>query len=148
MNKIKEILSTSLGIAGGFILPFLGGWDILMQGMVALSLVDYVFGMINAIVFKNSPKTENGGLNSSIGYKGLVKKLIIYLLIGLTYQMDLVLETNGFFRSATIYGFMFNELVSIVETVGLMGIVNLPPSITNIIDLLKNKSQEGKNEHK
>lgn len=141
--KIKEIVTSSLGVIGGVLFPFLGGWDILLKGIVSLSVGDYVLGMINAIVFKNSPKTESGALSSKVGFKGLIKKIVIYLLVGLTYQMDLVLKTNGFFRSATIYGFMVNELVSIVETVGLMGIIDLPPSINNIIDLLKGKSKEG-----
>lgn len=143
MIKIRDYITTTLGIIGAVIAPFLGGWDVLLKVMVSLSVSDYIIGVTNAIVFKNSPKTESGGLNSNVGFKGIVKKLVIYLMIGLTYQMDLVLETNGFFRSATIYGFMLNELISIVETVGLMGVVNLPPSITNIIDLLKNKSKEG-----
>lgn len=140
--KVKEFICGALGVVGGLLLPFLGGWDLLLQGMVFLSGSDYILGMMNAIVFSNSPKTETGGLSSNVGFKGLVKKFIIFLLIGLTYQMDLVLGTNGFFRSATIYGFMMNELISIVETIGLMGIVDLPPSITKIIDLLKSKSRE------
>lgn len=136
----KEIVSGITGFGLSIATSFLGGWDNLLKYMVLLVICDYVLGIINASVFKHSNKTENGGLSSKAGFRGMVKKLVIFMFIGLMQQTDNVLGTNNFLRNTVIYGFMVNELISIVEIVGLMGVVNLPPVITDAIELLKEKS--------
>ncbi|MZK51883.1 phage holin family protein [Clostridium beijerinckii] len=140
-NEIKGIFYGTICIAGGFLGPLLGGWDKLIYALIICSIIDYFSGGAVALIFKNSPKTETGAAKSNVGFKGLVKKIFIYLMIIVVVQIDIVVNSNGFLRNAAILGFMANEVLSIVENLGLMGI-KMPDAVTNAIDILKIKSQE------
>lgn len=140
--NLKNSLFTVLGLVGGAIVGALGGKTPILTAFLITMAVDYLSGLIVALVFKNSPKTETGGAQSKAGFVGLVKKTFILLIIVVVNQIDIVLGSGGFIRNATIIGFMANECLSIVENAGLMGI-NLPPAVTEAIDILKKKS-EGK----
>lgn len=144
MNKLLDIkngICAIAGIIGGGIASSLGGADKLLIALISCIAADYITGLAVAIIFKNSPKTETGSAESNVGFKGLVKKAFILLIIGVVYQVDIVLGANGFIRNAAIIGFMSNECISLLENAGLMGI-NLPPAVTNAIDILKKKSEE------
>lgn len=143
-EKAIAIKTTFYGIVfalGGSLGPLLGGWDSLIHALVICSVIDYLSGGAVAIVFKNSPKTETGGAQSNAGFRGLVKKIYLYLMIMVIVQIDIVVNSNGFLRNAAILGFMTNEVLSIVENLGLMG-MKMPPAVINAIDILKIKSQE------
>jgi toxin secretion/phage lysis holin len=104
--------------------------------------VDYVTGLIVAGVFQNSNKTENGALESKAGWKGLCRKGTTLLIVLVACRLDLMLGSN-YIRDAVIIGFVFNESISILENVGLMG-VDLPPVLVKAIDILKNKTEGDK----
>lgn len=140
-NAIKSIFYGAICIGGGVLGNLLGGWDSLIYAVFICSIVDYFSGGAVAVIFKNSPKTETGAAKSNVGFKGLVKKVFIYLMIMVVVQIDVVVHSNGFLRNAAILGFMANEVLSIVENLGLMGI-KMPDAVTNAIDILKIKSQE------
>lgn len=142
-NAIKSAFYGLICIGGGFIGKLLGGCDSLIYALFICSIVDYFSGVAVAVIFKNSPKTETGAAKSNVGFKGLVKKIFIYLMIIVVVQIDIVVNSNGFLRNAAILGFMANEVLSIVENFGLMGI-KMPDAVTNAIDVLKLKSQEKK----
>ncbi len=118
----------------------IGGTDAALFTLVILMCVDYISGILVAGVFKNSPKTENGALESKTGFKGLVKKGMCLLIVIVAARLDILMETH-YIRSAVITGFSLNELISIVENAGLMGIP-LPKPLLNAIELLKKKEDE------
>lgn len=135
---IKTYFLTIAGGIGSFIVSQLGGWDIALTALVILMLVDYVTGFLVAGVFKASPKSECGSLESKAGFQGLVRKGVILLVVLVTVQLDIILGTS-FIRAFAIISFSANEVISIIENAGLMGI-RIPKVLTNAIELLNEKS--------
>lgn len=115
----------------------LGGWDAGIVTLIIFMVIDYVTGIIVAAVFKVSDKTESGTLSSKVGWIGLCKKAVILLFVLIACRLDLILNTN-YIRDAVIIGFALNELLSIIENAGVMGIP-LPKVLLNAIEVLKNK---------
>lgn len=99
--------------------------------------VDYITGLILAGVFKKSPKTPNGALESRAGWKGLARKGITLLIVLVAYRLDQIINTS-YIRDAVIIAFIANESISIIENAALMGIP-IPKTITKAIELLKDK---------
>lgn len=124
---------------GGAIGNLVGGFDKLFIALIVCMVVDYFSGILVAAVFKKSPKTESGALESNAGLKGLVKKIFILLIVAVSVQIDIVLNSS-FVRNAVILGFIANEALSIIENGGLMGF-KYPPALVNAIDILKKKSE-------
>lgn len=102
--------------------------------------IDYVSGLVVAGIFHNSKKTSSGALESKAGWKGLCKKGMTLLFVLIAYRLDLAIGTS-YIRDAVIIGFMANELISIVENAGLMGLP-LPAIINKAIDVLQNKGKD------
>lgn len=140
MEEIKSFIIAISAVIGGIASTYLGGMDEMLTALIVFMLIDYITGLIVCLVFKNSPKTETGGASSKIGFKGLFKKFVVIMLIMVMVQADIVLKTNNFFREAAIWGFLANELFSLIENVGLMGI-KLPKAFTNAFDVLKKKEE-------
>lgn len=140
-NVIKVWFYSVIAVIGGFAGKIFGGLDGLFYALLICSIVDFISGLIVALVFKNSTKTETGAAQSEAGFRGLAKKVFIYLIVVVAVQMDVVLSAGGFIRNAVIIGFMANEVLSIIENAGLMGI-SLPPALINAVDILKKKSEE------
>ena len=97
-----------------------------------------VTGLIVAGVFHNSKKTASGALESRAGFKGLCRKGAILLFVLIGYRLDLAVGTS-YIRDAVCIAFIANELISIVENAGLMGLP-IPAVITKAIDVLKSKT--------
>ena len=136
--KVKEMICTAAGLTGGFIAKLFGGWDSALVTLIIFMIVDYLSGLVVAGVFHKSKKSENGALDSKAGWKGLCKKGMALAVVLIAYRLDLALGFN-FIRNAVIIGFMANELISIVENAGLMG-VPLPAVINKAIDILTTKA--------
>ena len=135
----KSLICAVAGAAGGIITYFIGGWTMDVITLFIFMLIDFLMGLIVAVVFHKSKKTENGALSSKESFKGLCKKVVIMLLVGVGHMLDLYMNIN-FIRSGVIIGFMVNELISIVENAGLMGITS--PIISEAIEILKKKVDE------
>lgn len=136
---MKEMICTIFGVIGSAIASFFGGWDAGLATLLIFMCLDYVSGLIVAGVFKNSPKTDTGSLESKAGWKGLCRKCITLVFVLIAYRLDLVIGTN-YIRDAVIIGFIANETISLVENAGLMG-VPLPAVITKAIDILQKKTE-------
>lgn len=141
MNTSK----TTVGLAGAAILSLFGGWDRALATLVIFMAIDYITGLIVAGVFKSSPKTQSGALESRAGYKGLFRKGMTLLMVLIATRLDLIMETH-FVRDAVVIAYIVNESISIVENAGLMGLP-VPQAIIKAIDILKRRSDE-KNEIK
>lgn len=134
---MKESICTAIGITGSFIAGLFGGFDASMVTLIAFMGVDYVTGLILAAVRK-SPKTDTGGLSSRIGLKGLAKKCVILMLVLVSARLDITLGTS-YIRDAVCIGFIANELLSIIENAGLLG-VPLPQALKNAVEILQKKN--------
>ena len=142
LNK-GEILG-GIGIIGSAIAELYGGWTQGMTTLVILMIIDYIMGILVAGVFGASKKTEDGKLESRAGWKGLVRKGVTLLIVLVATRIDLMLESN-FVRDAAVIGFAANELLSIVENAGLMGIP-MPAVVINAIEVLQKKAKENNEE--
>lgn len=125
------------GAVGGVLAQAFGGWDSSMATLLMFMAIDYLTGLIVAGVFHSSPKSEGGALESRAGWKGLIRKGCTMLFVLIAARLDMVMGTT-MIRDGVIIGFLLNELISIVENAGLMGLP-LPTAITNAIELLKKK---------
>lgn len=134
----STIVSGIIGAIGGFFTTLFGGWTAGMTTLVLFMAIDYVSGLIVAGVFKKSTKSESGALESRAGWKGLARKGMTLLFVLIAYRLDLLLNTN-YIRDAVVIGFCANELVSIVENAGLMGLP-LPSPIMRALEVLRNKA--------
>lgn len=137
---IKIFILSGVACVGAAIASLLGGWSGAMTTLVILMFIDYVTGIIVAGVFHASPKSSGGALSSAVGFKGICRKFVILLIVVVACRVDLLLDTN-IIRDATCIGFCANELVSITENAGLMGIP-LPRKLVEAIEVLR-----GDNDH-
>ena len=137
---MKEFICTTIGIVGGFISWLFGGWDGMIATLVMIMAIDYITGIIVAGVFHKSKKSETGSLKSIAGWKGLCRKGMTLLIVLIAYRLDLVIGVN-YIRNAVIIGFIANEVISILENAGLMGL-KYPVVIEQAIDILTKKSEE------
>jgi toxin secretion/phage lysis holin len=134
---MKNVICTAVGAIGGFIASLFGGWTASLTTLLIFMGIDYISGLVVAGVFHASTKTETGALESRAGFKGLIKKLMTLLFVLIGYRLDLAVGTT-YIKDAVCIAFMANELISIVENAGLMGLP-VPAVLTNAIDLLKKK---------
>ena len=141
MTNYKAILCTISGAVGSLIAVLFGGWNMSLQTLIAFMAVDYVTGLIVAGVFHNSTKTDTGALESKAGFKGLCRKCMALAFVAIAYRLDVLLGIS-YLKDAVCIGYIVNELISIVENAGLMG-VPIPQPIINAIDILKKKSEQG-----
>ena len=132
---IKIFILSGVACVGAAIASLFGGWTGAMTTLVILMFIDYVTGIIVAGVFHNSPKCSGGALSSAVGFKGICRKFVILLIVVVACRVDLLLDTN-IIRDATCIGFCVNELVSITENAGLMGIP-LPRKLVEAIEVLR-----------
>ncbi len=137
--NIKEGICTGIGVIGSIIASAFGGWDTGLNTILIFKGIDYFSGLVVAGVFHKSNKTESGALESKAGWKGLCRKCMTLLFVLIAYRLDLAIGVD-YIRNAGIIGFMANELISIVENAGLMGLP-LPDAINKAIDVLTEQKE-------
>jgi len=146
MDKIntKAYLMGFFGAMGSYIANLFGGWTSDLGTLIIFIGIDFSKGFLIAAIWKKSGKSENGSLSSWSAWKGLCRKCISLLFVLIAYRLDMALGVN-YIRTAVIIAFIVNELISIVENAGIMG-VPIPGAITRAIDILKRKSEDNANE--
>lgn len=140
VSGVKVAICGGIGVVGSVIAEVFGGWDAAMITLVTLMIIDYIMGILVAAVWHNSPKSESGTLESRAGWKGLCRKGVILLIVLIAARLDILLGTSNIVRNAAIIGYSANELISIVENAGLMG-VPIPSIIQKAIDVLQKKAE-------
>lgn len=138
INTVKMFMLTAFGGIGGWIINALGGWTEDLTTLLIFMGVDFVMGMLIAAIWKKSNKSETGKLNSISAWKGLCRKGGSLLVVLVAHRLDVTLGVN-YIKTAVVVAFIANELLSIVENLGIMG-VPLPAVITKAIEVLTNKS--------
>lgn len=136
--KWKDVIFGSASAIISGIAAFFGGLSELIIFLLILMAMDYASGLIVAGVFHTSGKSESGRLESRAGWKGLCRKGATLCLVYVAFHLDLVLGTT-FIMDAIVVGFCLNELLSLIENIGLMG-VEYPAALTNAVELLKAKA--------
>ena len=146
MADLKLTALTALGLLGGCIADLLGGWDTGLQSLFLFMAIDYLTGLIVAGVFKKSRKSQKGALESRAAWKGLLRKGASLGVVLIACRLDLLLGST-IIRDATVIAYCCNELMSITENIGLMG-VPLPKAITNALEALRKEEEIKKGEEK
>ena len=139
--QLKNLFLLVIACIGTGIAQALGGWDSAMTTLIIVMAADYVTGILIAAVWRRSPKTEHGALESRAGFKGLIRKVLIILAVLISNQLDIALHSPGLIRTAVILFFIGNEGISVVENMGIMG-VPLPDIVRKSFEQLKAKSTE------
>lgn len=137
---MKESICTALGLAGGAVAAAFGGWDAAMAALTVCMAVDYISGSLVALVFHRSNKTESGAYDSRYGWKGLCRKGLMLLFVLVAVRMDALLGAD-YVRDAVCIGFCVNEVLSIVENLGLAG-VPMPEVVVKALEQLQEKGKE------
>lgn len=112
----------AMAAAGGAILGWVGGWNVMLTVLAVAMAADYATGLIVAACGK-SPKTEGGGLSSKVGFVGLAKKGFILLIVLLATALDKAIGNQTMvFQMASAGYYIANEGLSIMENAAIMGV--------------------------
>lgn len=141
-TQIKDAILAVLAAVGAFLANALGGWDALLKLLIALMAADYITGLAVAAIWHKSNKSDSGALDSKAGFRGLVKKCAILLLVYIGVLLDSAVGTH-YVRSAVCLFFIGNEGLSLLENIGLMG-VEYPEFMKNMLEALRDKGDGGK----
>ena len=123
----------------GVAVYFIGGFDLFLEALLVCMLVDYIMGLTVAGLYQRSEKTDTGGLNSFVGWMGISKKITSLLFVIIGVELQKMTGIAGI-REGIIVALVLNELISIIENAGLMG-VPVPKPLTDVIDVLKAKEK-------
>lgn len=135
-NSIQFVFT----VVGGWLGYFLGGYDGLLYALIVFMVMDYITGVMCAV----SDKT----LSSAVGFKGICRKVIILMLVGIANLLDVeVIGTGAVLRTAVIFFYLSNEGVSLLENAAHLGLP-IPEKLKVVLAQLHNKaeSEDEKNE--
>lgn len=128
MKQIWTGIQLAFTAFGGFLGWFLGGVDGFLYALIAFTVIDYITGVMCAITDKN--------LSSSIGFKGICRKVLIFTLVGIGNIVDVyVLGQGGVLRTAVIFFYLSNEGVSILENSTHLGLP-IPEKLKEVLEQL------------
>ena len=119
---------------GGWLGWFLGGCDGLLYALLAFVVIDYITGVMCAIVDKR--------LSSAVGFKGIFKKVLIFALVGIGHILDThVIGTGSVLRTAIIFFYLSNEGVSLIENAAHLGLP-VPRKLKGVLEQLHNRAEK------
>ncbi len=136
MKQIWNGIQIAFSALGGFLGWFLGGADGFLYALIAFVVIDYITGIMCAIVDKN--------LSSEVGFKGICRKVLIFTLVGIGNILDVyVLGQAGVLRTAVIFFYISNEGVSLLENSTHLGLP-IPAKLKDILAQLHDRDTDGK----
>ena len=120
---------------GGWLGYFLGGCDGLLYALIAFVVVDYITGVMCAIA--------DHSLSSEVGFKGICRKVLIFLLVGIANILDVqVIGTGSVLRTAVVFFYISNEGISLLENAGHLGLP-IPKKMKEVLEQLHDRSEKG-----
>ena len=135
MKTVWNTVQFSFAAVGGFLGWFLGSCDGLLYALIAFVTVDYVTGVMCAVVDRK--------LSSSVGFKGIFRKVLIFVMVGISHILDTQVIGNGsVLRTAVIFFYISNEGVSLLENASHLGLP-VPEPVKTVLKQLHDRS-EGK----
>ena len=137
MKEFWNIIQVALAAVGGWLGWFLGGYDGLLYALIAFVVIDYITGVMCAIYDKN--------LSSSVGFKGICKKVLIFLMVGIGHILDTkVIGTGSVLRTAFIFFYISDEGVSLIENAAHLGLP-IPNKLKEVLEQLHDRSEKEEN---
>ena len=134
MKEIWNWIQIVFAAIGGGIGWFLGGADGFLYALIAFVVIDYITGVMCAIVDKK--------LSSAVGFRGIFKKVLIFILVGVGNIIDVqVLGQAGVLRTAVIFFYLSNEGVSLLENAGHLGLP-IPAKLKAVLEQLHDRSEK------
>ena len=132
--RIWQYIQAVFTALGGWLGWFLGGCDGLIYALIAFVVIDYITGLMCAVVNKQ--------LSSEIGFKGIFRKVLIFMLVGVGNIVDKQLIGSGsVIRTAVVFFYLSNEGISIIENAGILGLP-IPQKLKDVLAQLKGKGDE------
>ena len=132
MKEFWNTIQLAFAAVGGWLGYFLGGCDGLLYALIAFVAIDYITGVMCAIADKS--------LSSEVGFKGICRKVLIFLLVGIGNIIDVqVLGSPGVLRTAVIFFYLSNEGVSLLENAAHLGLP-VPDAIKTVLEQLHDRS--------
>lgn len=134
MKKMEKCFNTLVAIIATFFTYLFGSWDLALQVLIVFMILDYVTGVLYAFI--------SNQLNSEVGFKGLVKKLMILVVLIIGVMLDRILGTGTWaFRTLVAYFYIANEGISLLENVGNIGIP-IPNKMRQALEQLNKDNEE------
>ena len=135
MKEFWNTIQLVFTAVGGWLGYFLGGCDGLLYALIAFVAIDYITGVMCAI--------SDHTLSSEVGFKGICRKVLIFLLVGIANVLDVqVIQTGCVLRTAVIFFYISNEGVSLLENAAHLGLP-APDKIKVVLEQLHDKGTEG-----
>lgn len=132
---MKEFVNWLCCIMGGFFGFFFGGLDGVVVALLIFVVVDYITGVLSAIYNKK--------LSSAVGFKGILKKVVILIVVSIGHMVDYyLLGDASMIRDACIFFYISNEGISILENVIAMG-VSVPKTLRAVLEQLNEEENDG-----
>lgn len=133
MKEFWNTIQLAFAAVGGWLGYFLGGCDGLLYALLALVVIDYITGVMCAIADKT--------LSSEVGFKGICRKVLIFLLVGIANILDVqVIGTGSVLRTAVIFFYISNEGVSLLENAAHLGLP-VPEKIKTVLEQLHDRAE-------
>ena len=138
MKEFWNMIQFAFAVIGGWLGYFLGGCDGLLYALIAFVVIDYLTGVMCAI----NDKT----LSSEVGFKGICRKVLIFLLVGIANILDVhVIGTGSVLRTAVIFFYISNEGLSLLENAGHLGLP-IPEKMKVVLAQLHDRAEENNKE--
>jgi toxin secretion/phage lysis holin len=136
MKEFWNFIQLIFSIIGGWLGYFLGGCDGLLYALIAFVFIDYITGVMCAITDKT--------LSSEVGFKGICRKVLIFLLVGIANILDVqVIGTGSVLRTAVIFFYLSNEGISLLENAAYLGLP-VPQKVKTVLEQLHDRSESEK----
>lgn len=132
MDKLFNWISVIAGMVGGFLSYWLGGWDVLLKTIVFLAITDYITGLIKGFYLKE--------LSSEIGFRGLLKKIVIFIVIAVAFVIQKMLGDNIPLREVVITFYIANEGLSLLENAAVFA--PIPEKLKEVLLQLRDKNTD------
>lgn len=132
LEKLFNGVSIAVGLVGGFLCQWLGGWDVILKALVCLVVLDYVTGILKAIYTKT--------LSSAIGFRGLIRKITIFIVVATAVIIQSVVGDAIPLREIVIIFFVCNEGISLLENASEF--VPIPDKLKETLIQLRDKNKE------
>lgn len=136
----KYGIFAGLAAVGSMAANQLGGWDAALALLIGIMVVDYITGLMVATFWQNSNKSENGGLSSKAGFRGICKKGVVLFVVWIGTLLDTATGAT-YVRTAIVLFYIGNEGISIIENLGLMG-VPYPPAMKKALEAMRDKGEK------
>ena len=134
MKEFWNTIQLIFTAVGGWLGYFLGGCDGLLYALIAFVVIDYITGVMCAIIDRK--------LSSAVGFKGIFRKVLIFLLVGIANIIDVqVIGTGAVLRTAVIFFYISNEGVSLLENAGHLGLP-IPEKIKTVLEQLHDRAEK------